>query len=315
MGPFLAWRDGIKRVTSAPAIVIGVWLLTTLVSLPLTLAMRAEIAGHLGHSLEADAAARGMNYEWMQEFAGQAAGLGTTLRPTVVGFAAVLDNLSAYLDNVPRPGVIAAASSAYVLLWVFLTGGIIDRYAGARAAPANGFFAACGRHFFRFLRLAVVTFAVFGLLFGALHPWLFNTVYPRLVRDVHVERTAFLVRAGLYLIFGLLLAAANLIFDYAKVRAVVEDRRSMLVALVASARFIRKNADAAIGVYLLNAVLFAMTLAAYAFIAPGAGGIGVMVWPSVVIGQAYISGRLCVRLLFLASETALVQRRLGANRH
>ena len=311
MTPLHAWRDGIRRVASAPLILIGVWVVTTLVSLPLTLAIRADIAGNLGNSLAADAAARGMNYEWMQEFAGQATGLSTTFRPTIVGFAAVLDNLSAYMDNVPRPAAVAAAGGMYVLLWVFFSGGIIDRYARTRATRARGFFAASGAYFFRFLRLAVLTFVVFGLLFGALHPWLFDTVYPRLVRDVHVERTAFLIRAGLYLVFGLLLAAANVVFDYAKVRIVVEERRSVFSALIASFHFIRNNAAAAIGVYLLNVILFALTLAAYAFIAPSAGGIGMMVWAGFVIGQAYIAGRLCVKLLFWASETALFQSRLG----
>jgi len=47
-------------------------------------------------------------------------------------------------------------------------------------------------------------------------------------------------------IFALLLAAANIVFDYAKVRTVVEDRRSMLVALLASCRFIRNNPAGAI---------------------------------------------------------------------
>jgi hypothetical protein len=31
-----------------------------------------------------------------------------------------------------------------------------------------------------------------------------------------------------------------------------------------------------------------------------------MVWAAVLIGQAYIVGRLCVRLLFFASEVSLV---------
>ena len=311
MSPLRVWRDGIRRVVSAPGILAGVWLATTLVSLPLTLAIRAEISGHLGRSLAADAAARGMNYEWMQEFTGQATGLGTTLRPTIVGFAGVLDNLSAFMDNVQRPSAVAAASGVFVLLWVFLSGGIIDRYARDQATRASGFLSACGAYFFRLFRLAIVTAIVYGLLFGALQPWLFTSLYPQLIHGVEVERTAFVIRAGLYLVFALLLAAANIVFDYAKVRAVVEDRRSMLVALLASWRFIRNNTAGAIGVYLTNVVLFAATLAAYAFIAPSGGGIGVMVWAAFVIGQAYIAGRLCVRLLFWASETALVQNRLG----
>jgi hypothetical protein len=307
MGSFRAWRDGLRRVASAPAIVIAAWMLTSLVSLPLVLRMRAEIEDSLGNSLVASRAARGMSYEWMQAFADQATPLGTTLRPSIAGFGAVLDNSSAYMDNVQRPAAVAAASGVFVLLWIFLAGGVIDRYARGRHARGRGFVAACAAYFFRFFRLAIVTAIVYGLLFGALHPWMFSTLYPRLTRGIDVERTAFFIRAGLYIVFGLLLAAANVVFDYAKVRVVVEDRRSTLVAIVASCRFIRKHARAALGVYVLNVLAFAVTLAVYAYVAPSAGGVGVMVWAGFVIGQAYILGRLCVRLLFWASETALFQ--------
>jgi len=74
MSPVRAWRDGIRRVAGAPLILAGVWLMTTLVSLPLTVALRGEIRSHLGASLAADTAASGVNYEWMQEFADQASG-------------------------------------------------------------------------------------------------------------------------------------------------------------------------------------------------------------------------------------------------
>jgi len=87
---------------------------------------------------------------------------------------------------------------------------------------------------------------------------------------------------------------------------VIEDRRSMVVALLASWRFIRKNPGSAVGVYLLDVMLFAATLGAYALLAPPGGGVGVMAWAAFVIGQAYIAARLCVRLIFWASETALV---------
>jgi hypothetical protein len=311
MGPFRAWRDGIRRVTSAPAIAIAAWMLTSLVSLPLVVLMRADIADSLGNRLAAGQAARGMSYEWMQDFADQATPLGATLRPSIVGAGAVLDNMSAYVDNVRRPAAVAAASGVYVLLWIFLTGGAIDRYARGRVSGGRGFFAACGVYFFRLFRLAIVTAIVYGVLFGALHPWMFGTLYPRLIRGIDVERTTFFIRAGLYVVFGVLLAAANVVSDYTKVRAVVEDRRSMLVAIAASCRFIRKHTGAALGVYVLNVIAFAMTLAVYASIAPSAGGIGLMVWPGFVIGQAYIVGRLCVKLLFWASETALFQRVSG----
>jgi len=306
-----AWRDGIRRVNSAPAILVGVWLLTVLVSLPLTLAMRDQLERHLGGSLAADTAASGVNNDWMEEFEDQATGLGTTFTPTIIGFGAVLDNLSAFLDNLHRPVIIAGAASAYIVLLIFVSGGIIDRYARDRAIRAHGFFAASGVFFFRFLRLAVVMAIVYGLLFGFVHTWLFDRLFPRITRDVTVERTAFLVRVGLYVVFGLLLASCNIVFDYAKVRAVVEDRRSALGSIHAAVGFIARNRVAAAMLYLADFVLFVLVVAMYAAVAPGAGGTGATMWIGFAIGQAYVLGRLWVKLVFWASETALFQGRLA----
>jgi hypothetical protein len=311
MTPVQAWRDGLRRVAAAPSIIVGVWVMTSLISLPLALSLRGDLARHLGSSLAADAAASGVNYEWMQEFTDQASGIGLTFRPTILGFGAVLDNLSAFVDNTARPVLIVGAAAAYMAFWLFAAGGIIDRYARDRVTGVHGFFSASGVFFFRFLRLAIVMFVVYGLLFGYVHPWLFDRLYPRLVRSVDVERVAFSIRAGLYLAFGLVLGGCNLIFDYAKVRAVVEDRRSALGALVSGVRFVRRNPGATITLYALDVALFAATLAAYAVAAPGAGGAGWSMWIGFGIAQLYILARLCVKLIFWASETALFQGRLA----
>ena len=306
-----AWRDGMRRVNRSPAILAGVWALTLLVSLPLAAAMRGMLADHLGQSLAADTAATGVNYDWMQEFGDQATGLGVTFKPTIIGFGAVLDNLSAFMDNNSRPVVIVGAASAYVVLWIFLAGGVLDRYARDRATRAYGFFAACGVFFFRFLRLAVVQWLVYGLLFRVLHPWLFEGWYPRITHEMTVERTAFFVRVALYLVFGVLVGACVTIFDYAKVRAVVEDRRSMLGAMRAALGFVGRNAGAAAGLFAANFALFLLVVGLYWFASPGAAGGGIRVWIAFAIGQLYVLGRLWVKLAFWASETALFQGRLA----
>jgi len=311
MSPLAACREGIRRVAAAPLILAGVWLMTTLVGLPLALALRGEISSHLGASLASEPAANGVNFEWMQEFADQSTGLGATLRPTILGFGAVLDNLSAFVDYTARPVFIVGAAGTYVVLWLFVAGGIIDRYARDRPTGAQGFFAASGVFCFRFFRLGLAMLVVYGLLFGYLHPWLFDRMYPRLTREINIEPTAFLIRAGLYLIFGLALGACNLVFDYAKVRAVVEDRRSALSALTSGLRFVRGNAGAAVVLYLLDVGLFAIVLAAYGAVAPGAGRPGWTMWVGFAIAQLYITARLWVKLVFWASETALFQGRLA----
>jgi len=306
-----AIRDGMRRVNGAPAILAGVWILTLVAGLPLAAALRVSLADHLGQSLAADTAAAGANYDWMQEFADQASGIGVTFKPTVIGFGAVLDNLSAFIDDTARPVAIVATASLYVLAWIFLAGGIVDRFARDRTIGAHGFFAACGVFFFRFLRLAVVQWLVYAFLFAYLHGWLFGTFYPRITHEMNVERTALLTRLALYLVFGLLVAAAALVFDYAKVRAVVEDRRSMLSAIGAALGFIRRNVMAAAGVFAANFILFVVVVGVYALVAPGAGGAGPSLWVGFAIGQLYILGRLWVKLVFWASETALFQSRLA----
>jgi len=305
-----ALRDGIRRVGGAPAILIGAWLLLTAASLPATVVLRGMLAAHLGESLAGETAALGVNHEWMEEFAAQARGVGTSFRPTIIGFGAVLDNASAFLDRDGRPLAVAGTTAAYLLLWLFLAGGILDRYARDRATRASGFFAASGTFFFRFLRLGAVMLAAYAFLFGPVHSWLFDTLWGRLTRDMTVERTAFFLRAALYLVFGLLLAACNLLFDYAKVRAVVEDRRSMLGALAAAVRFVRTYPSAVAGLYAADFLLYLAAAAIYALVSPGAGR-GALVWLAVAAGQAYVVARLWVKLVFWASEIALFQSRLA----
>src|SRR5260221_8610509 len=233
----------------------------------------------------------------MQEFSGRATGISATFRPTVIGFAAVLDNVSALADNLSRPLLITAAGVTYLALLTFVAGGIIDRYARDRPTRALGFFSACGVFFPRFLRLGVLSGVVYTGIFRWVHPWLFAVVYARLTQETAVERTAFLVRFGLYAVLALLLAGFNLLFDYAKVRAVVEDRHSMLGAVIAAARFLRRNPGPAVSLYLLNLVLVAILMAIYALVAPGAGTTGWTMWTGFAVGPLYLIGRLWVNIV------------------
>jgi hypothetical protein len=304
-------RDGITKVGKAPVILACVFVATLVAALPFSILMRDSIAGHLGNSMAAVEAARGLNYQWLAEYRAQAGEIGKTLRGTVIGFAAVLDNLSTLVDNEDRPPAILWLGAAYLLLWLFLAGGILDRYARNRPTRSYEFFSACGVYFGRFLRLAPIIAATYYALFVVVHPILFKQIYGSLTRDVTVERTAFLYRLALYVIFGGLLVAANVIFDYAKVRAVVEDRRSMIGALTASARFIRRNFSAVAALYVTNGLIFVTVLVIYAMVAPGMGRTAMSVWLGFVVSQLYLLARLWARLVFSASEIALFQGRLA----
>jgi hypothetical protein len=102
----------------------------------------------------------------------------------------------------------------YALVSSFLCGGIIDRYARARPTRAHGFFGACGRHLGAMLRLAGIEV----LLYLA-------------VDNLPVGRWAALAA----------LAVLSAFLFYARVRIVVEDRRSAIGAIRAAMRFIVRN--------------------------------------------------------------------------
>ena len=115
-----------------------------------------------------------------------------------------------------------------VLLWAFLTGGILDRYARGRPTRARGFFAACGAHFGAMLRLAVSVLLLVGVVHLAIGGGFPND---------YVHMAAFGVALLLILVLTL-----------AQVRIAVEDRRSAIGALLAGGRFAARN-PAAIGLY------------------------------------------------------------------
>jgi hypothetical protein len=306
-----ALREGVRRVNAAPLVVAGTFLVTLLIALPLAIALGSMIEAHLGASLAADAAAASTNYDWWQEFSSQAVGLATTFVPSIIGAGAVLDNLSNFVDRVPLATTVAGAVAAWLVIWSFVSGGVLDRLARARKTRTPGFFAACGTHFWRFLRLGAVAWVVYLAVFEYVHGWIFTSALGALTRETTVERTAFLFRLAGYGLFGVLLVGCNIIFDYARIRIVVEDRRSAIGALAAGARFAARHARGVAGLYALNGLAFLGLVLAYALLAPGAPGAGWSMWVTFAIGQAYILGRHYLKLLFYASETAFFQHALA----
>jgi hypothetical protein len=304
--------EGLRRVISAPAVLAGVWMVTVLAALPLAVTLQRAISADLGASLEAEQAVRGVNWDWWQEFQFRHPWASDTFQPTVIGFAAPLRNLSAWLAGDWAEWPVAAAAAVYIAAWMFLLGGVIDRYARQRRLRTHGFFGVSGVFFFRFLRLGILAALVWTFVFGIVHDWLFESALPWVTRDLSVERTAFIWWVIFAALFVLLAAAIMLVFDYAKVRAVVEDRRSMIGALIAAGRFVRRHPGAAVGPFLANAALFAVVLAAYAVAAGGAGGGETWrVLGGLLLAQLYVLARIVVKLSFYASAVVVLQDRLA----
>lgn len=303
-----AFLEGWRRAIAAPVVTVSIFVATLLFTLPLAFALRGMLETHLGQSMVADRAQWNWDEGWAAEFASQAQGLGRTFTHEMLGFGGTMSIMSGLLDARPLAPAVAGAVVAYVAFWVFLSGGILDRFARARPVRTHAFFAACGVYFVRFLRLALFIAPIYWVLFRWLHPLLFTTIYDRLTRDMTSEQQAVLLRSGLYLIFLAALMIVSLTADFAKVRAVVEDRRSMLAALGASLRFIRRRPLRAAALYLLNVLALLVISRLWLQIAPPGWG---PTWRALLLTQLFVVARLGARLAFVASEVAFFQGELA----
>lgn len=183
--------------------------------------------------------------------------------------------------------------AAYLAAWLFLAGGMIDRYARDRPTRSDGFFAASGVFFFRFLRLAIVFSIPMTLLF-----W----VRFRLPLAISFEGISYAV------------IAVKLVSEYAMVRSVIEDRRSMINSIAAAVRFIVGNPGRVAILFLAQSALsFIVSAAPVVFVmtTPAADGTSVDAWSRFVAGQLVALAGVWVMLVGWASKASLYQSRLA----
>ena len=171
---------------------------------------------------------------------------------------------------------------AHLVVTLFLLGGVMDRLARDRATASFGFFGACGMYFFRFGRLALIAWPIYAIVLLAAPRWF----------DDGITRAVVVIA---------LVAVCNVWLDYARVRMVVEDRRSALGALAASARFIGRHLPAVATLTIVNGALA-----------------GLVWWLAVTFDiaatlavYAYLLARTLLRLIFVGSVLALFQSRLA----
>jgi hypothetical protein len=305
-----AYIEGWRRTLRAPGVTFGVWVLTVVVSAPLAFLLHDAIASHLGSSTMSEQVIDGWNQDWAGEFASEADGVASTFTHEILGATGMVATLSRLFDGQPPPAPLLGAVALFVVGSIFLSGGIVDRLARARPVGFAAFLGLCGGYFFRLLRLAICAGLAYWLLFRTVHPWLFGAggLFDRLTRDLANEPQGLAIRAGLYTIFALLLGLVSLVTDFTRVRLVVEDRRSVIAAIAAAIRFIRRRFWRCSGLYALNIAGQVVLARVWLQVAAGADGSDAA---ALLVAQAYLVARIWARMAFLGSETVFHQGELA----
>ena len=295
--------DGVRRVARAPMVLVGATMLTVAVALPPGMLLRDGLQAAPREAPSAGGPAAGcVPLHWWRFPHAVYPVDGRPCAAGLSGTGAPIADLRVLLDGEGPDPSFAAVVVAYLAAWTLFSAGAIDRYARNRPTRGAGFFAACGVYGPRLLRLALIAGFVYWTLFRMVHPWAVGAPPP----GDAMTATGLLRHLG----FGLLLALVGLVFDYARVRAVVEDRRSMIGALLAGWRFVRRHPASCVGLYAANGLVLAAVIGVYAAAAPAVSTV-TPTWGGLLAGQVYVVAHLAGKLLFHATETSWFQSRLA----
>ena len=294
--------DGLGDVLRAPALVIASVAAMLIIAVPFGAVLGVRVQQSLSHQQPIAHDATEIDADWWQEFLEHADGIAATFTPTIIGFAAPLDNLSSLLDGTQRPLILIVPITIAIVAWAFVWGAALERFApgGAGAGVWRGGM----RTLMPYTAISALAAALVLLLYYTVHPLLFGVIGDRLRMAASDERSAFAARIVLYVIFGSLLVVISIVADYARIRLALSPRLPVKSSIAESWRFVRTHSGSVFSLYLANGALFVMLLAIYAAVEI-AGDVQVGGWRGVAIAQAYIIARIVIRLTFAASALHL----------
>ncbi len=269
-----AFGLGLKDVFRLRRAVLGLWLVNGLFALALAAPFLLLIQEDVGRSL-----------------------LGTTLRGLDIAWLAELFYRARALPSLAT-GILLGGAGLYLLLTVFLSGGLAGRLVTeGEKVSLEGFCGDAGRFFWRYFRLFLLSLPFYILGLG-LAGRLAGAVTGAWSKAAVTEWTAILASNASLVVSLLALTIIQMIFDYAKVLIAADDERRVLKGLGRAFRFIGRRFFGAWGLYLLATLVFA--LGGVLFLAvtnslPSRGPAAALA--CVAWGQAFIVFRLAVRAL------------------
>jgi hypothetical protein len=269
IGVLEAWWMGWVSALRMPGILLLKWLVNLAFAAAAVLPFALLLAEHLGHSAVGEQAFSRMGIDIAVEFA----------------FANEARLLQAALACAP-------IALGYLVVNLYLTGGILQRLHARRAQPWGEFFAACNRHLPILLRVGILTLAL-----GALVLWLPHLALSRLVdaltEDAASPRPLFYLTWLHWAILFLLGSWLARVYDYARIAVLLPSVANARIALGRGMAFALRRGTETFVLWILL-VLPPLALTAFFATAPIANGVTTTlgIWLSAALGQALLLLRI-----------------------
>jgi len=276
MSIFKAFIEGIKQVNSNKKMLFTLFICNLLFALLIAAPLYFFLSSTLSRSLMADNLIQKFDIQFLIELIPQ------------------------HLDALrPFAGLILVAALGFFVLSSFLAGGIIAffHYQGKNSFFRQ-FFQGCGAYFTRFLRLMLISLIFYCIAF------IIFLIVQLITGAIFAETPLTFIIPGIILIF--LMLFINMLFDYAKIKTVVEDRKGMFRAVFNAIKFIFLHLKRAMGLYyfiVIAALVLTIILVSIKNLIPSIN------WGLIILlfiwQQFIVIARLWLRMLFFSSQLQL----------
>ena len=246
-----------------PKMVLFLFVVNLLFSLLLAIPMYNSLKDSFGRSEAGSRMAKGFDYVWWEEFRDEARGLETTFSPSVIGKGAILTNLESLIQMrfLSLPPILLVFGLFYIILHTFLAGGILTIFSqDAPGFTLKEFIQGAGSHFLRFFGLMLFSW-VFIIAIGSLLQDALISILSGISSNSLSEVTPFFIGLGINALIFILLLFIQMVFDYARIKVVLEESRNILKSTLEALAFVFKYPFSTLGLfYLIFLIQVAVTV-------------------------------------------------------
>ncbi len=248
---FINFGKGFMTTGKTTKMVLFLFLVNLFFSLILAIPMYHSLKNSLGSSEAGNRMVESFDYIWWEEFRDEAQGLERTFTPAIIGKGAILTNLESLIQMqyFSAPPVLIGFGLLYIILHTFLAGGILSTFNQDEPRFAvKEFLQGASSHFLHFFALIL-----FSWLFLFVINLVIQNVLLPIIDDIssnsYSEIVPFLLMLALSAITFFLLLFIQMVFDYARIKVVLEDENNVLKAAAKAFGFVFKHPFSTFGLF------------------------------------------------------------------
>lgn len=320
-----ALHDGfraLRRSWGLPVLLLVVSLLTAAV-LAVPLASQMEQA--LSKTESSQRMLYGFDFAWWSHWNDTRSGYATGFAPDIFGVGFAFKNVDLLLKGYLPLGLFVTAApdgedaplvdpvvlglgAAYLLLQIFLSGGVLSVLRGAQGAwTTRGLLHGAGFYFGRFFRIGLVSLLLVACVFALNIP--LTRLAEHLGRESVSERTSVVWLIGRHALLLAALLFIHLVSSYARLITVLEERSSALLAVFSALAFCLRHLLRTVGQYALVALAGVVLLGLWYAVDSAWGTTGYKTQiVTLLLAQSLMLARITLRLGLAAGQIALYRR-------